>query len=166
VENPYTPPTSDVGIDAGANAVGALASRAQRFFAALIDGIILMILLFPVASMAGLWEAMSRGERSPLGTTVMMGVAGFAAYLLVNGYLLASSGQTVGKRLLKIKIVGMDGAQPTLAHIVTRRVLPLQLIGLIPMVGQLLGFADALFIFRGDKRCIHDLIANTQVVSA
>jgi uncharacterized RDD family membrane protein YckC len=161
VQNPYTPPTSDV---AAAAAAGTLATRGQRLAAAMIDGIIMMIVILPAFFFLGLWGAMSRGENAGLGTSLMAGIAGAVVYLLINGYLLATSGQTVGKRVMKIKIVGMDGVQPSLAHIVTRRILPIQLVSLIPIIGNLLGLVDALFIFRGDKRCAHDLIADTQVV--
>jgi uncharacterized RDD family membrane protein YckC len=34
------------------------------------------------------------------------------------------------------------------------------------MVGNFVGILDALFIFRSDRRCIHDLIAATRVVRA
>jgi uncharacterized RDD family membrane protein YckC len=166
VQNPYTPPTSDLAAGAGDDSASALATRGQRLAAAMIDGIILMFVILPGFYMLGLWDAMSRGENSSLGTSLMAGVAGSIVYLLINGYLLATSGQTVGKRVIKIKIVGMDGVQPSLAHIVTRRILPTQLLSLIPGIGSLLGLVDTLFIFRADKRCVHDLIASTKVVNA
>jgi len=36
------------------------------------------------------------------------------------------------------------------------------LLGLIPLYG----LVDILFIFRSDRRCIHDMIAGTQIVEA
>ena len=33
-------------------------------------------------------------------------------------------------------------------------------------VGQIVGIVDSIFIFRKDKRCLHDLIADTRVIKA
>ena len=37
-------------------------------------------------------------------------VIGFILFLVIHGYLLATRGQTVGKTLLKIRIVRSDGS--------------------------------------------------------
>ena len=63
-----------------------------------------------------------------------------------------------------IRIEGIDGTRPSLMHLLLRRYLPVQAVGALPAVGPLLGFANVLFIFRGDRRCVHDLIAGTRVV--
>ena len=42
----------------------------------------------------------------------------------------------------------------------------MKLVGPIPYIGKFAGFVDILMIFRGDKRCAHDLAAGTQVVTA
>lgn len=34
----------------------------------------------------------------------------------------------------------------------------------ISIIGQLFGLIDFLFIFRGDRRCIHDLLTDTKLV--
>lgn len=39
-------------------------------------------------------------------------------------------------------------------------------ISAIPLAGAAFGLVDILFIFRADRRCIHDLIAGTHVVTA
>lgn len=158
--NPYSPPTSNVAAT-DIPAASELASRLDRLWAALIDGIILMIILLPLFFFLGIFK----GGDTTFGSSLLMAVLGLAAYLLVNGRLLASSGQTVGKRQLGIRIVSLEGQPVSLKHIVLMRLLPIQVIGLVPFVGSLLGFVDALFVFRGDRRCIHDLIAGTKVVN-
>ena len=40
----------------------------------------------------------------------------------------------------------------------------LSLAGLVPVLGPLASFVDILFIFGASRRCVHDLIAGTQVV--
>jgi len=39
------------------------------------------------------------------------------------------------------------------------------LIGIIPAIGGIIQIVNILFIFRDDRKCIHDLIAGTVVVS-
>ena len=44
------------------------------------------------------------------------------------------------------------------------RYFPLAVIAQIPFAGGIFSLIDCLFIFREDRRCIHDLIAGTKVV--
>jgi uncharacterized RDD family membrane protein YckC len=44
------------------------------------------------------------------------------------------------------------------------RYLPVQLITNVPLAGPVLNLVNVLMIFRGDRRCGHDLIAGTRVV--
>ena len=39
------------------------------------------------------------------------------------------------------------------------------LIGIFPAIGGIIQLVDILFIFRDDRKCIHDLIAGTVVIS-
>ena len=96
----------------------------------------------------------------------LWGLIGFAIMVAVQGYPLAQAGQTWGKKLLKLKIVNLDGSQPDFLRLIGLRYGSGALISLIPVVGSFYGFVDALFIFREDKRCIHDHIAGTRVVVA
>jgi len=87
-------------------------------------------------------------------------------FLLLNGYLLAKYGQTVGKKLVGTRIVShVDERILPLGRVFGLRYLPLSIIAQIPVVGGFVGIIDGLFIFRKDKRCIHDLIAGTKVVN-
>jgi uncharacterized RDD family membrane protein YckC len=74
-------------------------------------------------------------------------------------------GQTVGKRLLGIRIVRVqDDANPGFVHaVLLRSVVPI-IIRAIPMFGLGFWLVDVGCIFRTDKRCLHDLIAGTKVV--
>ena len=103
-------------------------------------------------------------------TTQQMSTAGsiwlLIIFMAINSYLLVTKGQTLGKWMLGIRIVdaASNGAATALKLLGLRYVL-VMLVQAIPMIGQLLGLIDALFIFRGDRRCVHDLIAGTKVVS-
>ena len=87
-------------------------------------------------------------------------------FLLLNGYLLAKQGQTIGKKMVGTRIVSnADESLLSLGQVFGLRYLPMYLIALIPLVGNVVTLADCLFIFRKDKRCIHDIIAGTKVVN-
>lgn len=89
------------------------------------------------------------------------------SFLLGQLWLLWRRGQTVGKILLGIRIVRVDTLEKGgfVTNVLLRTLLN-NLIVSIPIAGLLYGLADALFIFRDDRRCLHDKIAGTCVVVA
>lgn len=141
-----------------------IASRSSRLGAVLIDGIIAMSFTFPAMSYFGVWEAMNETGVIPLDLTVKLAFVGIIFFFLLHGYLLYQYGQTIGKKLVGIRIVTMQGDKPEFLPLISKRYLPIWVISYIPLIGGYLAMIDALFIFRKDKRCIHDLIAGTMVV--
>ena len=81
--------------------------------------------------------------------------------------LLTTRGQTVGKMLIGVRIVRYDEGTNAgfLRAVLLRAVLP-GIIMLVPVLGQIFSLVDVCFIFREDRRCLHDLIAGTEVVKA
>ena len=158
-----TAPSEEAGTPSGPE----LAGRGRRLGAYLIDLIIAGIVL-GVLAVLNLGISLEDLARDPM--TQQMSTAGGIAYLVIfmviNGYLLVTKGQTLGKLALGIRIVDAlsNGAASAVKLLGLRYVLVL-LVRAIPIIGNLLGLADALFIFRSDKRCLHDLIAGTKVVS-
>ena len=161
-DNPYAPPDSEVAVEDPID----LASRGARLGGALIDGLLAMAVIFPLMFASGYWQRAMAGEQS-VAETIGMGALGFVVFLIMHGYLLAKHGQTIGKRLVKTRIVSIDN-QDILPFwkVVSLRYLPVSVISQIPLVGPILTFIDVLFIFRSDKRCVHDLIAGTKVITA
>lgn len=170
-ENPYAPPTSDV--NAGklpAAEAGMLAERGTRFVSQLVDGLLYMVVLIP-AFIAGFQSgAFSEGGNSaifkafvagPLGIVSLVGWLGLIAY---QAYLVATSGQSIAKKLFKIQIVKVDGSPVSFVSGVLVRNWLMMVLQQIPVVNMILPLLDALFIFRQDRRCIHDLIAGTKVI--
>jgi len=103
-----------------------------------------------------------------IGTTLLA----FLVVFIVQMVLLATRGQTIGKIIMKIRIVdAQTGEHPGWARLILLRTIVNGLISgalnVIPVVGQGLGglyfIIDSLFIFRSDHRTIHDLIAGTRV---
>lgn len=159
--DPYAPPDAAVEVP-GAEA--ALAGRGTRLGAVIIDGIIQTVALVPVMLVLGVWDAAMRGENS---LTLSLGVPVISAllFLAIHGVLLVRHGQTVGKRLVGIRIVSVeDGSVPPFARVYALRYLLIQAIASVPLAGSLFALVDALFIFRGDRRCLHDLVAGTRVI--
>ncbi len=144
-----------------------LASRWKRLGGALLDSVIAMGINFPFMMFAGVFKQLTQGQRMTIGQYIFFFFFGLAVFLVVNGYLLAKHGQTVGKKLVGTRIVANADEQIlSLGRVFGLRYLPLSLIVQIPIVGGLFCFVDVLFIFRKDKRCIHDLIAGSKVVNA
>jgi uncharacterized RDD family membrane protein YckC len=161
--NPYQAPAAtvaDVGVER------ELAGRGERLVAAIVDTIILLLILLPIMFATGYWQAAMSGEQPGFTTQLLYGLLGFALFVAVQGVPLARTGQTWGKRLMKIRIADLQDAKPSLGTLLGKRYLPVQVIGAIPIAGPLLMIVNVLLIFRGDRRCGHDLIAGTKVVKA
>src|SRR3982751_3745744 len=164
-ENRFAPPMAHVE-DVAQTGSGALAGRGRRLGATLIDGLIagaafgLIALVTPInvfnptAGFSGIW-----------GLLLINVVLGFILFLVIHGYLIATRGQTVGKALLKIRIVRSDGSAASFPRIVGLRYLPTSIVAPIPLVGGLYALVDSLLIFRQSRRCLHDNIADTIVVT-
>jgi uncharacterized RDD family membrane protein YckC len=165
--NPYQAPAFDhvSETDGGDSGRQVFASRSARLGAAILDTIFLLMLLGPAQYVAGVYDNFPNVRPQSLLDTLMWGVGGLLVHLALNGYLLAKSGQTLGKRVVGIRIVNhRDGEKTPFDKIVLLRLLPVQVAALIPAVGAFLSLIDVLLIFRKDQRCIHDHIAGTIVV--
>jgi uncharacterized RDD family membrane protein YckC len=165
--NPYAPPQAEVrDPPAAAEAADDLASRKSRFFGALVDGVASALVLGPLMFFTGTVQLMMAGQLT-YRTSLVIAAEGIVVFLLLNSYLLATAGQTIGKRFVGTRIVNVsDGRVPKFLTLVGARYGSNWVIGLIPGIGNVYGLADALFVFRADRRCVHDLIAGTKVVNA
>ncbi|MEH6457722.1 MAG: RDD family protein [Cocleimonas sp.] len=141
-----------------------MASRWSRLGASLIDGVIGGVLSLPLLSFFDVWEQIDENGNLPFSTAITITLIGIIFFLLINGYLLSKYGQTVGKKLLDIKIVDLNGDIPDFNSLIAKRYVPIWVVSQIPVIGGFIAIIDALFIFRKDKRCVHDLIAGTRVV--
>lgn len=159
-----------------------LAGRGNRLVARIIDGVIASIPFFFVLpgvialvvqtealSTTGLSEeeiaqqmAVTMAESGVI-FSIMMAVAGMLAIAVIQIVMLTKSGQTIGKKGMSVKIVMHDtGKNGGFVPNVLLRGFVNGLLSVIPFYKLI----DMLFIFREDKRCVHDLIANTSVIKA
>ena len=104
-ENPYATPEAE--ITAPDDGSEELASLGARFGGAMIDGLIAIATIWPAMYLLGLFDRAMEGQQS-IEDIVGGAVLGFALFLLINGYLLANRGQTVGKMLVKTRIVAVE----------------------------------------------------------
>jgi uncharacterized RDD family membrane protein YckC len=141
-----------------------LATIGRRFAALWLDGIIvgvpLVIVVFVLLVPLGLVDE-PEGP-SPLLfiyngiTTVLL----LGSYILYEGLMLGAGGQTVGKRVMSIKVVTLDGSEISRGQAWTRAVIR-QVLSFVPC----LGLVDYLVAFGQERSCVHDIVAKTRVVN-
>lgn len=160
--NPYRAPSANVA-DMVDPAERQLAGRWTRFGAAFIDGLAATPITLPIAYGLGVFD-LSGKHHQTAADTIIMALVAYVVFVILQTYFLAKSGQTIGKKVVGIRIVDLDGKRPALNRLLGFRYGAVYLFNAIPIVGGLLALADILFIFRADRRCLHDLIAGTRVV--
>jgi uncharacterized RDD family membrane protein YckC len=161
----YAPPTAEVA-DVPSDDDAALGGRGARLLASVIDTVVLLALWGVVAWLTP-WNIFSPSMASAgAATMISLGLVGIVLFLAVNGVLLARSGQTVGKRALGLRITRRDRSPAGLTRLALLRYGVGGVLTSLPTVGMFYALVDCLFIFRADRRCLHDMIADTVVVKA
>jgi len=179
--NRYAAPQAEVEDVNDDSEIGQLAGRGERLGAAVLDGVIAVIAVW-IPMLIGFGFTgfktliqIARGGRdavpadidwSSLFTGLAIGMVGLLAVLGVNIYFVVKNRQTIGKKLMGIKVVRSDGSQISIARLFWLRNVVNALPGVLPFVGNLYGLVDHLFIFGEQRRCVHDYIADTIVVKA
>lgn len=179
-QNRFAPPRADVEDSVEPEAGLVEAGRGERFLAALIDGLVPMIVV--IAILAAIAIPMYKSYRQehvpgieppPLGSghhlsTTWAWLGGFAllGYFIYSAVLVYLYGQTFGKRAMGIRVVRSDGGRVAFSRFIFLRWLPVAVLGSIPFIGWIVGLLDPLLIFRDSRLCLHDDIANTRVVTA
>lgn len=150
---------------------------AKRLVARIIDGVLIGIVLAILGGIL-LGGAASRMQMDAQGNVTAGGGGFVAAYLgymglaLVLGLLyevglIALRGATLGKQLMKIKVVReVDGAVPGWGPSVLRWILPQGASALTCGIGGIVVYLSPLFDNSGRQQGWHDKVAKTQVVSA
>ena len=182
----YSPPGSDVnagGVDSASST--AAAERGTRLWAASIDGLLISIPLLPVMVVGMYYGVQTQmgivragagdnATRLPsigaaeltvfLAGAAVLGLLGALGIAVYQWVLISRTGQSLGKKWTGIRIERIDGSRVDFGSgVFLRNWLP-KLIGAVPYLGAIFHMIDCLFIFRDDRRCIHDHIAGTRVV--
>ena len=143
----------------------------NRVYAAAIDGAIVIGLTAPVMLILVLSGAVHppryNGQVSAQFVFFFSVVLTIFVFLYPTLWIYRHQGQTVGKRILGIRVVCNDGTYLGLGHAAIREILVKQL-----MFGFAASFsfgaiqvADVLWPFvDGRNRCLHDIVARTRVI--
>ena len=141
-----------------------LAGRWERLAAQFIDTFLVLIFIIPIMFLTGSMDQLIAGEQLDRLQMLQLVMGNYIIFFGLNGYLLFKQGQTIGKRLVKVQIVDTSGELPEIGRLIVMRYLLFGLLGSIPGIGSIAGLVDILFIFREDRRCLHDLAAGTWVI--
>lgn len=154
------------------------AERGTRLLAMLLDRSITLVCALPGLALLGMSfiemvVAASRGHEPDFSTMdvtrlllglILLGCA-LSALFIVQVVMISMRGQSIGKRILGIRIVRFsDGSNPGFVNGWLLRSLVPGIVGAIPYIGWMFIMVDLCFIFREDRRCLHDLMADTRVV--
>jgi uncharacterized RDD family membrane protein YckC len=152
------------------NQVDNSAGRVRRLFAAGIDFVIVAIVAFCAMLPLGIFE--HQEAYVPTQFVMRLFLLVFCSYLVVNGWLMHKYGQTLGKRLLGLRVVGNTDAQLLpLWKLLIRYFTLLGLLAISALVipGAILlllalAIIDLLFMFAPKRRCLHDYLAGSTVI--
>jgi uncharacterized RDD family membrane protein YckC len=137
-----------------------LATIGQRALARLIDGVLTVVPGALVFVATGQLTFDANQPRLPLWLRFLGLVLPFAYEVT----LVALWGQTLGKRIVGIRVIGPDGQPPGWGRSLRRWLVPFAL-GMMPFIGWLLGMAAFLrAAIVDDRRGFHDLAAGTAVL--
>ncbi len=135
----------------------------------MVDGVLMMAIMFATG-----YHERTQAQQVGVLEQIAMSLLGMAVMLALNGYLLFTRGQSIGKMLTKIQIVDAQNGEllPFLRVYVYRYLwmLPITVVvALIPgpvddLLVNVVALVDALMIFGAYRRCLHDYIAGSKVV--
>jgi uncharacterized RDD family membrane protein YckC len=162
-----------------------LAEAWQRLVARLLDGVFVSLITSPLMIWFAIWyfrhlpdlipadndepaeiNHMMRLELKLMGIGLLVGVC---AALVVFGYdwfQHAKWGQTLGKRILKIKVVALSDRAPISSGAAAKRAALYALAPQVPFVGGFFGLINSLWLLwdKPNRQCLHDKVARTVVV--
>ncbi len=160
--NPFAPPAEDdVYTPVEAHDAGGrpLATLGARFAGSMIDGIIYMVPLVPTMIFA------TAGEEAGIGDNAFtLGMICWTGIFIYQMYLVSTTGQSIGKKLVNTRIIREDGSDVDFVSGVVLRMWVIALLAMVPFLGSILQLADPLFIFGDRRQCLHDKIAKTLVI--
>jgi uncharacterized RDD family membrane protein YckC len=172
-KNPYAPPSAPVRDIPSEASTQELAGRGSRLGATLLDGLVLGLLCYIPMMVAIDWRALASNPENidPVSVflnsrVLLAALPGLVIFAAVTIWLVLKNSQTIGKKLVGIKVVRSDGSRAGLGRLFWLRNVVMNAIGFIPIVGGIVALVDILLIFRQSRKCLHDQIADTIVIKA
>lgn len=148
--------------DIKSNAIDGLelAGRGARLGAQMIDGILMTVAVFPILITVGLMSFTDPKINESVLSQIVSNLLPVTLLCIYEALMLKSRGQTLGKMLLKIKVVQLDSSDLTTAQCWKRAIVRSLL-----AITQIGGIIDALMIFSAKRDTLHDRFAKTRVVA-
>jgi uncharacterized RDD family membrane protein YckC len=141
-----------------------LASVGNRFLACAIDHIIQLMLIFFILAGAQMFEVSLSSLNARLGLNWVIAILILAAFIIVFGYFVIFetlwSGQTPGKRWMKLRVVREDGRPITFYEAMIRNLV--RIMDTMPFPSYFVGIAS--IFFSEQYRRLGDYAAGTVVV--
>ncbi|MBO8193039.1 RDD family protein [Streptomyces oryzae] len=158
-DNPYGGPEGAADPLAG---MAPLASRGKRLLARIVDALLIAI---PIGIIAGVVEG---GYSTDTGINYWPQFSYTLVYFLYEGLMLTNSGQTVGKKLMRIRVAMLQNGAVPAGSPGWLRAAVYQIPPLVPCVGSLFWLVNVLFCTwdKPYQQCLHDKAARTVVVAA
>ena len=166
--NPYAAPATARVAHYRAPALETrLADRSTRLGAFLINVVLTVLAAIPGGILVFVLLA-SAGEPQEEFDWIVFVLVAYSGVILLwifQAYLLVRDGQSIGKKLLYIKIVRYDnGERAGFLRIVLVREFLYLVMWFIPFLSLVYPLTDATFIFGSERRCLHDYLAGTKVI--
>ena len=138
-----------------------LASRGKRLLARIIDALLIGI---PVGVVVGLAQG---GYSTNTGQTYWQQGVYTLVYLVYEGLMLTTQGQTVGKKLMKIRVAMLSNGTIPHGQPGWFRAAVYSLPAFVPCLGSLFWLVNVLFCTwdKPYQQCLHDKAARTVVVA-
>lgn len=145
-----------------------LASRGLRLLARIVDALIVGIPVGIVMALLNLATTSGDAEPWDSGNTVSQSIVYQLVYLVYEGLMLTRSGQTLGKKLVKVRVAVLQNGQVPHGSPGWIRALTYSIPPVIPCIGSLFWLVNVLFCTwdKPYRQCLHDKVAKTVVVSA
>ena len=172
-ENPYSTPYSDAQPFATDHAAehadyrnpATWATHLGRLGGAILDSLIAFAAALPGLFFFIMISTAGDGSEAVAILGIFVAICGFLAVQGYQWYLISTTGQSIGKKVIGTRIVDFDnGSNPGFVRAVILRLWVPGAIGAVPWIGGCFGLINVLWIFSSERRCLHDLIANTRVI--
>ena len=157
----YTPPppAGDYSAAGDGDVPANLADPIKRLIAALIDGGIIVVIIIAVIIVAAILGAISDVLGLLVGLVGYLGAIGFGIYNLI--VTQGKTGQSIGKKMQGIKVVGEGTGQPLGVGGAFVRYLVHSFVDGICFAGYIYGF-----FINPKRQTVGDMVAKSYVVTA
>lgn len=166
--NPYAPPTQIEQLRPASNGgdedLQFPAEPWDRLLARLVDGFLILLLIVPWMIFLIAMDMISVAEFRDNSFASLKVLPAELPIAIYQWILISRTGQTIGKKWMRIRVVKLDGSPVGFGDGVALREWVIRGIGFIPCLGPIVSLVGILMIFGQERRCLHDHIAGTRVV--